>query len=50
VRNKVGVLADFSFKVLGGNLIERTGGNLGGGNAQRFGLLENLLVLETQLL
>ena len=38
------------FEVLGGDLIERTGGDLGGGNAQPLGLGDDLFVLQAELL
>jgi len=38
------------FEVLGGDLIERTGRDLGGGNAQRLGFGDNFLVLQAKFL
>jgi hypothetical protein len=37
------------FEVFGGDFIQRTRRHFGGGKAQRFGLVENLFVLQAQL-
>jgi hypothetical protein len=38
------------FEIFGGNLIERTGGDPGGGKAQFFRLGQNLFVVQAELL
>ena len=43
-------LDDFLFQPLGADLIERAGGDLGGGNAHFLGLRENFFVLEAKFL
>jgi hypothetical protein len=44
------ILSELLFQVFGGDLIQRTGSNASGGNAQFFRLRENFLVLEAELL
>ena len=41
---------DLLFEVFGSNLIERAGGNLRGGKAQRFGFGDDLFVVQAKLL
>ena len=44
------VLEELAFEVLGGDLIQRAGRDLGGGNAQFLGLGENFFVLQAKFL